>query len=152
MNPATVAVNCHTPNLSRLLVGASLGEASITVCKEHWTHPEDPTSVLWFWCTNSCVCCCSVPKSYLTLCKPRDCSMPGFPVLHYLLELAQTHPLSQWCCPSTSFSAALFSFSFSLSQNQGLFQWVGSSHQVAKVLELQLQHQSFQWIFRVDFL
>ena len=41
---------------------------------------------------------------------------------------------------------------FSLSQHQGLFQWVGSLHQVAKVLELQLQHQSFQWIFRTDFL
>ena len=41
---------------------------------------------------------------------------------------------------------------FNLSQNQGLFQWVSSSHQVAKILELQLQHQSFQWIFRVDFL
>jgi len=41
---------------------------------------------------------------------------------------------------------------FSLSQHQGLFQLVGFSHQVAKVLELQLQHQSFQWIFRVDFL
>ena len=41
---------------------------------------------------------------------------------------------------------------FNLSQHQGLFQWVGSSHQVAKVLELQLQHQSFQWIFRIDFL
>ena len=40
----------------------------------------------------------------------------------------------------------------SLSQYQGLFQWVDSSHQVAKILELQLQHQSFQWIFRVDFL
>ena len=39
-----------------------------------------------------------------------------------------------------------------LSQHQGLFQWVSSSHQVTKVLELQLQHQSFQWIFRVDFL
>ena len=41
---------------------------------------------------------------------------------------------------------------FNLSQHQGLFQWVGSSHQVAKVLEFQLQHQSFQWIFRTDFL
>ena len=42
--------------------------------------------------------------------------------------------------------------SFNLSQHQGLFQWVSSSRQVAKVLELQLQHQSFQWIFRTDFL
>ena len=41
---------------------------------------------------------------------------------------------------------------FNLSQHQGLFQWVGSWHQVAKVLEFQLQHQSFQWIFRTDFL
>ena len=41
---------------------------------------------------------------------------------------------------------------FSLSQHQGLFQWVSSLHQVAKVLELQLQHQSSQWIFRTDFL
>ena len=45
-----------------------------------------------------------------------------------------------------------FLFAFSLSQHQGLFQWVISLHQMAKVLELQLQHQSFQWIFRVDFL
>ena len=41
---------------------------------------------------------------------------------------------------------------FNLSQHQGLFKWVSSSHQVAKILELQLQHQSFQWIFRTDFL
>ena len=41
---------------------------------------------------------------------------------------------------------------FNLSQHQGIFQWVGTSHQVARVLELQLQHQSFQWILRVDFL
>ena len=41
---------------------------------------------------------------------------------------------------------------FSLSHHQGPFQWVSSSHQVAKVLEFQLQHQSFQWIFRIDFL
>ena len=45
-----------------------------------------------------------------------------------------------------------FSFAFNVSQHQGIFQWVCSLHQVAKGLELQLQHQSFQWIFRVDFL
>ena len=82
-----------------------------------------------------------------------DCSMPGFPVLHQLLELAQTHvhrvgdaiqpshPLSSPSPPALN-----------LSQHQGLFQGVSSSHQVAKVLELQLQHQSFQWILRTDFL
>ena len=45
-----------------------------------------------------------------------------------------------------------FSCAFSLSQHEGLFQWVSSSHQVVKILELQLQHQSFKWIFRTDFL
>ena len=45
-----------------------------------------------------------------------------------------------------------FSSTFCLSQHQGLFQWVSSSNQVAKLLELQLQHQSLQWIFRTNFL
>ena len=74
-------------------------------------------------------------------------------VHHQLLGLAQahvygvsdtiqiSHPLSPTSPPA-----------FSLSQHQGLFQWVSSSHQVDEVLELQLQHQSFEWIFRTDFL
>ena len=87
------------------------------------------------------------------LCDPMDCSTPGLPVHHQLPEFTQTHvhwvgdaiqPFHPLLCPSPP--------AFSLSQHQGLFQWVGSSHQVAKVLELQLQHQSFQRIFRVDFL
>ena len=60
-------------------------------------------------------------------------------------------PLSQWCYLTIS----LLSPSppaLNLSQHQGLFQWVGSLHQVAEVLQFQLQHHSFQWIFRVDFL
>ena len=60
-------------------------------------------------------------------------------------------PLSCWCYLTISSSSIPIAFCFSLSQKQGLFQWVGSFHQAAKVLELQLQHQSFQWIFRVDF-
>ena len=95
------------------------------------------------------LCChCSVAKSCPTLCDPRDCSMPGFSVLHYLLEFAQTHVRS--VCDATQPSHSLSPPSppaLNLSQ-----QWVSSSHQVAKVLELQLHHQSFQWIFRVDFL
>ena len=55
--------------------------------------------------------------------------------------------LSQWCHPTVSSSFTLFSSC--LSWHQGLFQWVGSSYQVAYLLELQLQHQSFQWIFRI---
>ena len=78
-----------------------------------------------------------------------DCSMPGFPVHHQLPELGQTHvhqvgdaiqqshPLSSPSPPARN-----------LSQHQSLFKWVSSLHQVAKVLELQLQHQSFQWLFR----
>ena len=62
---------------------------------------------------------------------------------------SNSHPLSQWCHPAISSSS---SPAFNLSQHQGLFQWISSSHQVAKVLELRLQHQSFQWIFKVDFL
>ena len=61
-------------------------------------------------------------------------------------------PLSRWCYPTILSSVAPSPFAVNLSQHQGLFQWVSSSQQVARVLKLQLQHQSFQWIFRVDFL
>ena len=75
-----------------------------------------------------------------------DCSTPGLLAHHQLLEFTQTqafqpsHPLSS---PSPA--------TFNLSQHQGLFKWVSSSHQVVKVLELQLQHQSFHWKFRIAF-
>ena len=80
-----------------------------------------------------------------------DCSMPGLPVHHQLPELAQTHvhrvgDAIQPPHPPSSPSPP----AFSLSQHQGLFKWVSSSHQVAKVLEFQLWHQSFQWIFRTE--
>ena len=58
-------------------------------------------------------------------------------------------PLSKWCHLTISSSAALFSFAFDLSQHQGLFQRVGPLYQVTEVLAL--QHQPFQWVFRVDF-
>ena len=62
-------------------------------------------------------------------------------------------PLSQWCHPTISHPLSPSSPSaFNLSQHQGLFQWASSLHQVAKALDLQLQHQSFQWGFKVDFL
>ena len=65
---------------------------------------------------------------------------------------SDSYPLSQWCYLTVLSSATPCPFAFNHSQHQGLLQWVGSSHQLAKVLELQLQHQSFQWIFRADFL
>ena len=89
---------------------------------------------------------------------PWDCSMSGFPGFYHLPEFAQTHIhwVSDAIQPSHPLSPPSHPLSppsppaLNLSQHQGIFQWISSSHQVAKVLEL--QHQSFQWIFRVDFL
>ena len=82
-----------------------------------------------------------------------DCSMLGFPVHHQLLEFAliHVHQVSDAIQPSHP----LFSPSppaLNLSQDRSLSQWLSSPHQVAKVLEFQLQHQSFQWIFSTNFL
>ena len=91
--------------------------------------------------------------SCVWLCDPMGCSTPRFLVHQQLTEFTQNlihwvsdaiqpfHPLSSLPPPT-----------FNLSQHQGLFKWVSSLHQVTKVLEFQLQHQSFQWIFRTDFL
>ena len=95
----------------------------------------------------------SVTQSCLTLCNPMDCSMPDFAVGHQLPELTQTHV--HWVGDAIQPSHPLSSPSpttLNLSQHQGLFKWVSSSHQVAKGLELQLQHQSFQWTPRTDLL
>ena len=93
-----------------------------------------------------------VTQSCLTLCDPMDCSMPCFPVRHQLLELTQTHVHRLGDAIQPSHPLLSPSPAFNLSQHQVLFQWVSSLYQVAKVLEFQLQHQSFQWIFRTDFL
>ena len=61
-------------------------------------------------------------------------------------------PLSQWCHPTISSSVIPFSSSFNLSQHQGLFKWINSFYQVAKVLEFQIQHWPFQWTPRTDLL
>ena len=82
--------------------------------------------------------CCSVAKLCPALCDPMNCSMTGFPVLHHLPEFAQTHV--HWICDAIQPSHPLFPpspLALTLSQYQGLFLWVSSSHQVAKVLELQ---------------
>ena len=95
----------------------------------------------------------SVAQSCLTLCDPMNRSTPGLSVHHQLPEFTQTHvhrvsdaiqpshPLSSPSPPAPN-----------PSQHQSLFQWVNSSHEVAKVLEFQLQHQSFQWTPRTDLL
>ena len=95
----------------------------------------------------------SVTQSCPTPCDPMECSMPGFPVYNQLLELVQTHV--HWAGDTIQPSHPLSLPSppaLNPSQHQGLFQGVNSLHQVAKVLELQLQHQPFPCIFRTDFL
>ena len=93
----------------------------------------------------------SVAQPCPALCRTMDCSTPGLPVHHQLPEFTQTHvhrvgdaiqPSHPLLSPSPP--------AFTLSQHQTLFKWVSSSHQVAKVLEL--QHQSFQWTPRTDLL
>ena len=93
----------------------------------------------------------SVAQSCPTLCDPMDCSTPGLPVYHQLPEFTQTHV--HWVSDAIQPSHPLSYPSppaFDLSQHQSLFKWVSSSYQVAKVLEFQLQHQSFQWTPRTD--
>ena len=86
---------------------------------------------------------CSTP------CKPMGCNTQGFPVFHHLLEFAQTlvHCVNGAIQPSHPLLPSSYPV-FNLFQHQGLFQWASSFHQVARELELHLQHQSFQWVFR----
>ena len=95
----------------------------------------------------------SVPQSCLILCNPMDCSTLGFPVLHQLPEFTQTHV--HWDRDAIQPSHPLSSPSppaFNLSQHHGLFKWATSLHQMPKVLEFQLQYQSFEGTLRIDLL
>ena len=89
----------------------------------------------------------SVAQSCSTLCHPMDHSTPvslSFTISQSFLKLMSI----ELVMPSNHLISVTPSPpAFNGSQNQGLFQWIGSSHQVVKQLELQLQHQSFQWIF-----
>ena len=115
----------------------------------------------WCWGVSSCVTCLvqfsSVVQSCPTLCDPMNRRMnwrtPGLPVHHKLPEFTQTHvhrvgdaiqPSHPPLSPSPPARCP--------SQHQGLFQWVNSSHEVTKILEFQLQDQSFQWTPRTDLL
>ena len=96
----------------------------------------------------SCGCYFSITKLCLTLWHSRDCNTP-----YHLPEFAQVHVhwVSNAILPSHPLLPSSL-FALNHSPNHGLFYWVCSSHQVARELELQPQHQSFHWIFRVDFL
>ena len=95
----------------------------------------------------------SVTQLWTTLCNSMNYRTPGFPVDHELRKSTETpvHWVSDAIQPSHPLSFPSPP-ALNVSEHQGLFQWVSSSHQVAKLLEFQLQHQSFQWIFRPDFL
>ena len=95
----------------------------------------------------------SVAQSCPTICDLMNRSMPGLPVHHQLPEFTQTH--MHWVGDAIQPSHPLSSPTPPApnpSQHQGLFQWVNSLHEVAKVLEFQPQHQSFQWTPRADLL
>ena len=105
----------------------------ISVLEAIWAHPVWGAQLLGSFG----LCCCSVTKSGPTLCDPMDCCTPGFLVLQCLPEFAQTHV--HWVGDAIQPSHRLSPLSppaLNLSQHQGLFQWVGFWHQVAKELEL----------------
>jgi len=96
----------------------------------------------------------SVAQLCLTLCNPMDCSTPGLPVHHQLPEFTQTHV--HWVSDAIDPSHPLLSPpppAFNLSQHQGLFQWVSSSHQVfTPSIGDSASVSVLPWIFRIDFL
>ena len=137
------APECFLPNSTSISTPGpgSLSRRKPCVC--HLWHLQYLTSVQFS----------SVTKSCRTRCDHMNRSTPGLPVHHQLPKSTQihvhrvgdaiqsSHPLSAPSPPALN-----------LSQHLGLFKWVSSLHQVAKVLEFQLQHQSFQWTLRTDLL
>ena len=135
---------CQARILKRVATSQSRGSS--------WLRDQAHTSyigrwTLYHWATQEATLgyCCSVAQSCQTLCDPMDCSMPGSRVLHHLPEFAHTHvrwmPSNHLCnhvllLPSIFPSIRVFS--------------TESSHQVTKILELQLQHQPYQWIFSIE--
>ena len=141
-----------TPSFSSLAICSNITTSKQSFPVSHTTSPStgNPSTLYFSLVTIFTV---QFNCSEVSICDPMDCSTPGFPLHHQLPELTQTHV--HWVGNAIQPSHPLSSPSpptFNLSQHQGLFQWVSSSYQVAKVLEFQLQHQSFQWIFRTDFL
>ena len=122
-----------------VLLGASTLDSTVVKCSMLLQGPPS------FLLMDQSVQFNSVAQTCPTLCDTMDCSLPGFPVHHQLPELAQTHvhQVGDAILPSHPLLSP-FPPAFNLSQHQGLFQRVSSLHQVAKVLEFQLQHQFFQ--------
>ena len=131
---------------SKISFSSPLSHDILHILQVHF-HPDSFTEAFreqgasWYTLLNFS----SVAQLCPTLCGPMNCSTPGLPVYHQLPQSTQTHV--HWVGDAIQPSHPLSSASpptLNLSQHQGLFKWVSSSHKVAKVLEFQLQHQSFQ--------
>ena len=132
----------------RPVVAVSGGERKVQCCKEH--HCIGTWNVRSMIKVNSVQFSCSVMSNSLQHHGLQQANLPcPSPTPR---AYSNSCPLSQWCHPTISSLVVPFSSAFNLSQHQGLFKWVSSLHQVTKVLEFQLHHQSFQWIFRTDLL
>ena len=122
----------------------------IALVSEQWNYRK--YLFYYFYFIFSTVQFNSVAQWCPPLCDPMDCCTPGFPVYPNSRSLLKLMSIESVISQPSQPLLSPFPPAFHLSQHQGLFQWASSSHQVAKVLEFQLQHPSFQWIFRVDFL
>ena len=147
-----LTVSCHCDLVSVICTSESSSLSEQTCClvneEKRWTEG-------WmngYWMDDACQFS-SVAQSCPTPWDPMDCSTSGLPVHNQLPEFTQTHV--HWVSDAIQPSHPLLSPSpptFNFSQHQGLFKWISTLHQVAKVLAFQLQHQSFLWIFKTDFL
>ena len=120
--------------------------------RNKYLYPLKQTSALWIQCY--CIVLWSViAAAIFNSLWPHGLQNTGLPCPSLSPGVCSNScPLSQGCHPTISCSVTPFSSCPQPSWHQGLFQWVGSLYKVARILEFQLQHQSFQWIFRVDFL
>jgi len=140
LSPCTTQTDGQSPQKDYIYISVDLNQVALLITTHNMKKPLSVQfSSVAQWCPS--------------LCDPMNRSTPGLPVHHQLPEFTQTHVhrVGDAIQPSHPLSSP-YPPAPSPSQHQGLFQWVNSSHQVAKVLKFQLQHQSFQWIFRTDFL
>ena len=157
-DPATPLLGIH---LEKIIIWKDMCtpmfSAALFTIASTWKQPKCPLTEEWIKkmrcgaCTQWNIQFSSVAQSCQTRCNPMDCSTLGSLSINNSQSLLKLMSIES-VTPSNHLILSSPSPAFSLSQHQGLFQWVRSSHQVAQLLELQLQHQSFQWIFRTDFL
>ena len=130
MNNKTTENTCPSYNKQK-----HLGFFLSVIFQAHCTRLSFPCSSVQF---------SSLTQSCPTLCDPMNRSTPGLPVHHQFPEFTQTHAHRVGDAIQPSHPLLSLSPAPNPSQHQGLFQWVSSSREVSKVLEFQLQHQSFQ--------